>query len=209
MQRTLTHSPQARLRILPLARRLLGAARPDTPYLLELLAILAMQRNAARAEDFKTALEYNRYCRKRCREVTELRAAFTRFNALPGRSDADLMEANVQKALAIQPWGEGWTVTYTPTQGSTLRTAIVWLVERACVNREHRLKQQRRETDRAFFARHNREVKAQREQARTARQQALVDAYNARIARETAAYEQAQANTDPTWPFDFPEPAKD
>jgi hypothetical protein len=173
MFHTSHHSPSARIKIKPLARRLLGDARPDTPYLLELLAVFAMQRHAAPAADFPNGKEYNAYCRRRCLEVTALKELFSRFTALRGR-DADLVEANVQKSLTITQDADddrGWTLTYTPTQGSNYRRAIAWLVERACVNLEHRAKAAQRDAVRELET----QAKAARAQQRNER---FVEQYN-------------------------------
>jgi hypothetical protein len=198
MHNLLHHSPENRLKILPLARRLLGPGRPNMPYLLELLAIFAMQRNVVRAEDFGSGTAYNAYCRKRCREVTELQKVFARFTALRGQ-DEDLVEANVQKALSLRPdTGEGWSLAYTPTTGSNYRTAIIWLVERACVNLEHRQRQAKKDADKAFFAAHEAAAKVVRQRARLAKEQAKAAEYAAREAQMTPQPIVASA----PWPFD-------
>jgi hypothetical protein len=186
MHHLLIRTPSRKLRTQPLTRRLLGDSSSHSSEALVLLAIFVCQRPGIAPATFKTGKEYNRACKRAGDDMKALKRDFAQFVALGGTDD-DLLEANVQKALTLNRYEDGFVVKFTPTQGSTYRSAVQWLLERANHNiatRRHRAdKQETREVIQA----HQIRADAAR---RAARNQQLVDNYNARVARENGHLDQ-------------------
>lgn len=128
---SLVYGPTAPRPITRTVRRCLGALRPFTQTALEAVVILAAQRPMTLEAAGDNAKAYARQSRQWAKALHQLRSACADYLATSG-TDEDVTAASEGRPMRVARRKDGTIlVEYTPTRGSTYRTAAVALIRQA------------------------------------------------------------------------------